>query len=82
MAVKKVVDEVNGVGLVRMIMDMPEPEISDMNTFTQATECVVNLLCKREGEVGTVLDCLDILVQVGHMWLGAAQFGSEIGSVQ
>ena len=29
-----------------------------------------------------MLECLDTLVQVGHMWLGAAQFGSEIGSVQ
>merc|ERR1719318_680940 len=59
-----------------------ELEILDRNTFTQATESVVNLLCKREGEVSTVMECLDTLVQVGHMWPGAAQFGSEIGSVQ
>ena len=59
-----------------------ELDILDRNTFTQATESVVNMLCKREGEVNTVLECLDVLVQVGHMWLGAAQVGSEIGSVQ
>ena len=54
----------------------------DRNTFTQAKESVVNLLCKREVEVSTALECLGILVQGGHMWPGAAQFGSDIGSVQ
>ena len=57
-----------------------ELEILDRNTFTQAKESVVNLLCKRE--VSTALECLGILVQGGHMWPGAAQFGSDIGSVQ
>ena len=59
-----------------------ELEILDRNTFTQAKESVVNLLCKREVEVSTALECLGILVQGGHMWPGAAQFGSDIGSVQ
>ena len=45
-----------------------ELDILDRNSFTQATESVVNMLCKREGEVNTVLECLDVLVQVGHMW--------------
>ena len=39
-----------------------ELEILDRNTFTQAKESVVNLLCKREVEVSTALECLGILV--------------------
>ena len=59
-----------------------ELEILDTYTITQATETVVNLLCNKEGKVAIVLECLEILIQVGHMWPGAAQFGSEIGAVQ
>ena len=59
-----------------------ELEILERNTFTQAKESVVNLLCKREVEASTALECLGILVQGGHMWPGAAQCGSDIGSVQ
>lgn len=49
-----------------------ELEILDRNTFTQATKSVVNLLCKRGDQVSTVLECLDILVQVDHMWPGCS----------
>ena len=49
-----------------------ELEILDRNTFTQATKSVVNLLCKRGYQVSTVLECLDILVQVDHMWPGCS----------
>ena len=43
-----------------------ELEILNRNTFIQAMEAVVNLLCKREGKVSTALECLAVLVQVGH----------------
>jgi len=59
-----------------------ELEILDTHTITQATETVVNMLCNIKGKVTVLLECLEILIQVGHMWPGAAQFGSEIGSVQ
>ena len=49
-----------------------ELEILDRNTFTQATKSVVNLLCKRGDQVSTVLECLDILVQVDHIWPGCS----------
>ena len=43
-----------------------ELEILNRNTFIQAMEAVVNLLCKREGKVSTALECLAVLVQVRH----------------
>ena len=30
--------------------------------------------------MSTVLECLETLVQVGFLWLGASQYGSEIGA--
>ena len=43
---------------------------------------MINILRKKDGEVSTVLEYLETLDQVGHMWLGASQYRSEIWSVQ
>ena len=32
--------------------------------------------CKKDGQVTIVLECLETLVEVGHMWPGVSQFGS------
>ena len=53
--------QVTGAKVVRSQFKR-ELEILDRNTFTQAKESVVNLLCKREVEVSTALECLGILV--------------------